>query len=148
MQKHLNENAEADRNVSILTLFTALTTLNKNADDLVNEVVNKFEAVKDKLIFDVMDVEAKEIYQKRMSWHSIREYEEDPEKVNHAIIEVATDDLTLSLGYNPASNFLSFSKDGGPVKFYSFMTKVKPGIKLLESGLFEEFKIIMERLLD
>lgn len=156
MKKKFKENLGNDpvfetmKNVSLLLLFKALLMVNKSADALVNDIIEMFEKEKKSLIFDLMDVEAKTIFEKRMSWYLIREFEEAPQKVNHAIIEIATDNRVLSLAYNPASNFLSFSKDGGPVKFYSFTNKNKnmSSNRLINSEMYNEFKVIAERLLD
>lgn len=156
MKKKFKENLGNDpvfetmKNVSLLLLFKALLMVNKSANALVNDVIEIFEKEKKSLIFDLMDVETKTIFEKRMSWHLIREFEEAPQKVNHAIIEIATDSRVLSLAYNPASNFLSFSKDSGPVKFYSFTNKNKnmSSDRLISSEMYNEFKVIAERLLD
>jgi len=151
MRKVLKENSEVDTNISLLTLFKALMMVDAGANKLENDIVSAFENVKTNLIFDVMDIETKEIYQQRMSWHSMREFEELPEKVNHAIIEIATDNGFVSVGYNPASNFLSFSKNEGPVKFYSFTNKPRAFVndpeRISNEPMYKEFKIIMERLL-
>lgn len=91
--------------------------------------------------FEVVGYEAYEVFEKKMKWHQVPFDQEDDEmKVLHPIIEIETEDGTnLSVGYNKAGNNISFSEDGGPIRFYKFQDR---------NDIVEEFSIIMERLLD
>lgn len=91
--------------------------------------------------FEVVGYEAYEVFEKRLKWHQVPfDQEEGEGKVLHPIIEIETEDGTnLSVGYNKAGNNISFSEDGGPIRFYKFQDR---------DNVVEEFSIIMERLLD
>jgi len=91
--------------------------------------------------FEVRGYEAYEIFEQKKKWHQLPfNAEENDYKVLHAVIEIETEDgINLSLGYNKANNNISFSEDGGPIRFYKFQDR---------QNIIEEFTIIMERLLD
>lgn len=91
--------------------------------------------------FEVLGYEAYEVFERKMKWHQVPfDQEEGEGKVLHPIIELETEDgLNLSIGYNKAGNNISFSEDGGPIRFYKFQDR---------DDIVEEFTIIMERLLD
>jgi hypothetical protein len=138
-----NDNIENTPDNLNFYLIYNLLTLVGNSEQHLNELISRLLSDHDmsNLMYELIDYEVKPIYQRKMSWWQLSEFDLDPEKVYHAIYEFKTQSGKLTIAYNEAQNALSFAKSDGPIKFYNI--KNKPG----HTEFFSELKIIFMKLL-
>lgn len=124
-------------------LLYHLLELVGNSEQHLNEQISRLLSDHDmsQLMYELVNYEVKPIYQRKMSWWQLSDFDLDPEKVYHAIYEFKTQSGKLTIAYNGAQNALSFSKNDGPVKFYNI--KNKQGF----TEFFQELKVIFTKLL-
>lgn len=132
---------QLEKDLQTLLFALAVTSSAEGGESQLDRELRKVFRENPTRSFDVVGYEGYEVFEKKMKWHQVPfDQEEGEGKVLHPIIELETKEgLRLSVGYNKAGNNISFSEDGGPVRFYKFQNR---------DDIVEEFSIIMERLLD
>lgn len=138
-----NDNIENTPDRLNFYLLYNLLRLVGNSEQHLNELISRLLSDHDmsNLMYELVNYEIKPIYQRKLSWWQLSEFDIDPEKVYHAIYELKTENNKITISYNEAQNALSFAKNDGPVKFYNF--KNKQGY----TEFFTEAKIIFMKLL-
>lgn len=132
---------QLEKDLRVLLFALAVTVPAEGGQERLDRELNTIFKENPTKTFDVVGYEAYEVFEKKMKWHQVPfDQDESEMKVLHPIIEIETEDgINLSVGYNKAGNNISFSEDGGPIRFYKFQDR---------NDIVEEFSIIMERLLD
>jgi len=128
------------KDLQVLWSILQLTAPEDDFEYLEEKIVRRLESFPI-TNFTVVAYEGYNVYQQKIPWYKLSEFNSRPKKVMHAVVMLETEGGTSSAGYSAAQNALTFRKGDGPLKFYNFKNA------LGSSEIFNEFSIIMQRIL-
>jgi hypothetical protein len=134
MAKTITENNEKTFEKQAFQLFMILSKLvvsdrpvdmselESEAATAINSMLGTYDDELD--AFEIKDFKLVKAYLDKIPWHKLP-INKVPDKVYHPIVTIKKDETEVTLGYSNAQNTLTFSKNGGAIKYFKFKNKIE-----------------------
>jgi len=119
-------------------LFNLLSMYEESLETLES----KIKSMLDNFPIEAFELESYEVYQaheEKLAWFQLSAFANaNSNKKNHAVFKINNGDISVSVGYNKASNSISFSVNDGPLRFFNLGDK---------DTTSDKFILLMKKLL-
>jgi len=130
---------DIDGTHDIDTLYTLITSLRNKSEELKEFILTTLEDPESFKIFKLEGFDIYKIYEFKYS-RKVSPLERIENTVYHAIIKFKFLDKQYSFGYNPAQNVLSFTVNGGPIKYFQIFSECE---SLIEEEIKEALAVTL-----
>lgn len=111
--------ADADQlRKDLFILFMLLEKYEENVEILETKISNLLKQFPIEEL-ELAGYEVYEAYEEKIPWYKIPNFADRPVKKAHAVFTVKSGNTEVSVGYNKASNSISFSVNGGAIRFFN-----------------------------